>query len=266
MRAVNLIPVEQRAGGSVGAGRSGGAVYVLLGTVACLALMALLYGIAHHQASNRTGEVATLQERTQQAQAAATQLAPYTSFVTLRQQRQQAVETLIDSRFDWAHVMHEFGRVLPAGVSVTSLSGTVGSATGTGGAASSSATPAAPSSSASSSSSSSSSSSTSSTPSASSAAVSSATPPGSVPSFSLAGCAVSQASVAQTIARLRLVDGVSAVTLQSSTKSGAGAGGGGGGCGAGDATYAIVVSFQPLPSGTATAASTVPAATTGGAR
>ena len=32
----------------------------------------------------------------------------------MREQRAQAVDALIDSRFDWAHVFHEFGRVLPS--------------------------------------------------------------------------------------------------------------------------------------------------------
>ncbi len=53
--------------------------------------------------------------------------------------------------------------------------------------------------------------------------MSSATPPGSVPTFTLSGCATSQAAVALTLDRLRLIDGVSEVTLQSSTKA-AGAG------------------------------------------
>ena len=54
MRAVNLIPAEQRSGGVVGAGRSGGVAYAVLGALCGLALMALMYGIAHHQV-NTTG-------------------------------------------------------------------------------------------------------------------------------------------------------------------------------------------------------------------
>ena len=50
--------------------------------------------------------------------------------------------------------------------------------------------------------------------------VSSATPAGSVPTFTLSGCATSQKAVAQMLQRLRLIDGVSEVTLQSSTKRG----------------------------------------------
>ena len=40
--------------------------------------------------------------------------------------------------------------------------------------------------------------------------------PGSVPTFNLSGCAASQAQVALALDRLRLIDGVSAVTLQAS--------------------------------------------------
>jgi hypothetical protein len=42
MRAVNLIPTEQRGGTSVGGGRSEGAVYALLGVVAVVAILAVL--------------------------------------------------------------------------------------------------------------------------------------------------------------------------------------------------------------------------------
>jgi Tfp pilus assembly protein PilN len=245
MRAVNLIPAEQRGGASVGAGRSGGAVYVLLGTVGGLALLALLYGLAHHQVSSRSEQVVSLEARAQKAQASASQLAPYTNFVSLRQQRAQAVETLVDSRFDWAHVMHEFGRVLPASVSIAALSGTVGSATGTSASTTST---------------------SSSTSSSAAAAVASATPPGSVPTFAVSGCAVSQAAVAEAIARLRLIDGVSSVSLQSSTKSGSGAGGSGagGGCVGGQAAYAMNVSFQPLPTANTPTAATSTVATNAG--
>ena len=37
---------------------------------------------------------------------------------------------LVNSRFDWAGAFHELGRVLPSNVSLTSLSGTVGSGSG----------------------------------------------------------------------------------------------------------------------------------------
>lgn len=238
MRAFNLIPAEERGGAGVGAGKSGGGAFVVLGLLGLLAIFALLYGAARHQISSRRGEVATLNAQAQVAQAQATQLAPYVSFMALHEQRVQAVSQLVDSRFDWAHAFHEVGRVLPKDASLTSISGTIAGASA---AAATSAAPAAPA-----------------TPSSSAAStassVTSATPPGSVPTFTLSGCATSQAEVALTLDHLRLIDGVGEVTLQSSTKaagSGSGGGGGSGGCGSGP-VFAMQVAFEPLPSATTT--------------
>ena len=209
MRAVNLIPAEQRSGTSVGAGRSEGAAYAVLALVAGLAVMALLYGLARNEVASQRTQAATAAVKAQQAAAAAERLAPYTSFVALREQRAEAVAAIVNSRFDWAHVFHEFGRVLPLQTSINSLTGTVGSIGGSGSSSSSS----------SSASSSASHASASSAGAGSGASVSSATPPGSVPTFTLAGCATSQPAVALMLERLRLIDGVSEVTLQSSTAS-----------------------------------------------
>jgi Tfp pilus assembly protein PilN len=237
MRAVNLIPSEQRGGGAVGA-RSEGAAFAVLGLLAGIAVLTLMYGLAHHKLSSRRSEAAALAVRAAQVQAQAAQLAPYTSFVALREQRLQAISTLIGSRFDWSAAMGELSRVLPSDVSLSSLQGTIGTTTGsTLGSKGSAASP-----------------SPSSSPSSSATAtatVSSATPPGAVPTFTLAGCAASQVVVAQTLVRLRLVSGVSNVTLQSSTKtggSGAGASSGStGGCPSGDPVFSAQVTFQPLP-------------------
>jgi Tfp pilus assembly protein PilN len=236
VKAVNLIPVEARAGQPVGAGRSQGAAYAVLVLIAGLALMAYLYGKADHQIKSQRAQVASLNKQTQEVQNTAQQLAPYTSFIAEREARVQAVETLIDSRFDWAHVFHEFGRVLPADVSISSLSGTVGS--------------------------------TGSTPASGSAAAA-----GAVPSFTLAGCATSQPVVAETLQRLRLIDGVSEVTLQGSSGGAGGGGasaasgsGSGGDCPAGGPDFSATITFDPLPSPTAVASAAKLASDTSGAQ
>ncbi len=237
MRAVNLIPPEQRSDRPVGAGRSQGVAYALLGLIAGLALMTVLYAQADHQISSRRAQVASLTEQEQNVESQAGRLASYTSFLALREQRLQAVETLLDSRFDWAHVFHEFGRVLPGGTSITSLEGTVGSPVSISSPAK--APSSAPSSGAS-----------------SSSAVASATPPGSVPTFTLGGCAESQALVAETLGRLRLIDGVDEVQLTSSAASASGGGGGSTGCPSHDPSFTVQILFDPLPSATAVAAAT----------
>lgn len=221
MRAVNLIPSDERAGGGSLAGRSGGAAYVVVGLICGLALMALLYGMANHEIGGKQAEAKKLSAEAQQAEAEASKLAPYTSFVAMREERLKDVQELANTRFDWAHVMHELGRVVPTGTSLSSVSATVGSGTPT----------AAPS-----------------PTTHTSHTVSSSTPAGSTPSFAVSGCATSQSEVALTMNRLRLIDGVSEVSLQSSSKSGTS--GGGGGCPAGDPTFQLQVSFDALPAPT----------------
>ena len=239
MRAVNLIPADQRRGAGGVAGRSGGGAYMVLALLGGLALLALLYGLAHRQISSRRAQVTSLNARTQQAQAAAGQLASYTNFTALREERERAVSVLVDSRFDWAHAFHELGRVLPAGASISSINGAVAAgsgATGTTGARSSS-------------------------------AVASATPPGSVPQITLQGCATSQAQVARTLNRLRLIDGVGEVTLQSSAKSTSGAAASGSSsCPPSDPAFTIQLTFDPLPAASSIKAATAVPASTGGSR
>jgi Tfp pilus assembly protein PilN len=231
MKAVNLIPSDERRGGSVGVGRSGGAAYIVLGALGVLAVLVLLYGMARHQVSDRKAKLASITAQTQRAQEAATALTPYTSFVALREQRMQAVATVVDSRFDWAHAFHELGRVLPKDTSVSSIDGTVGGATAT---ASAPAAPAA----------------TTATTTAAAPPATSATPPGSVPTMTLGGCASTQAEVALTLQRLRLMDGVSAVSLLSSAKSnstGAGSASNSANCKAQSPTFTVQITFEPLP-------------------
>jgi Tfp pilus assembly protein PilN len=237
MRAVNLIPSDERRGGvvsGIGTGRSQGAAYGVLTLLAGLSLLALVYGLARHQVSNHSAQLATIAARTSQLQHSTSALSSYTSFIALREQRVQAVDQLVDSRFDWAHALHELGRVLPHGASITAFNGAIATTT-PGAAATAAAAPSATS--------------AASSTGTGAAAVTSATPPGSVPTMTLAGCATSQAEVAVTLLRLRLIDGVTKVALQSSTKtSGAVAGGGAGSspCGGGP-SFSAELTFDALP-------------------
>jgi Tfp pilus assembly protein PilN len=251
VRAVNLIPREQLAGAGAAAGRSGGGAYFVLALLAGLALLAVLYGHAKRDVSSRRAHVASLNARAQQVQASAAGLATYTSFIALREERERAVSELVDSRFDWAHAFHELGRVLPGKASITSIDGSVGSSTGSGtgsgGASSASGAKA-------------------SATEAKASSATSATPPGSVPNITVNGCATSQAEVAITLNRLRLIDGVSEVTLQNSTKSTSSAAGGGQ-CPRSAPSFSAVITFAPLPpAGAAASASAVSASSTGGTR
>jgi Tfp pilus assembly protein PilN len=249
MRAVNLIPGEQRQGaGGISdlTGRSGGAALIVLGVIVGLAVMIAMYGSAHHSISSQNGEVAQIKAETSVVEARAGRLTPYANFVSMADQRTETVAQLVQARFDWSHALHELGRVLPAGTSLSALHGTVGAST-------------------TSSSSSSSSAAASSTP-------ASSTPPGSTPVFTLTGCATSQTVVAQALQRLRLMDGSSEVQLQSSTKAetgGASGGSGGSGatgtCSGNDPSFTTQVTFVGLPAAPATSVPTAAGAATASA-
>jgi Tfp pilus assembly protein PilN len=232
MRAVNLIPADQREGAGGIAGRSGGAALIVLALIAGLALLAVLYGSAHRNESKSRAELATVNAEVASARAQAGRMAPYTSFIAMANQRVQAVSQLVASRFDWSHAFNELGRVLPHDAVLTSLHGQVGATTSasSGTAAAASATPA------------------------------STTPPGSTPVFTISGCSTSQSEVAQTLQRLRLIDGVTEVTLQSSVKGAAKSGGSSsaseanGPCGSGAANFSAQITFAGLPGAPATGA------------
>lgn len=228
MRAVNLIPADQRPGAGQAGGSSGGVAYVIVGLVIVLAALVGLYASARHTVQTKEAEANRLSAEAHEAESAANALAPYTRFVTLRDERVSDVKELAGTRFDWAHAMHELGRVLPRSASLSSVTGTIGATTTEAEAAAVSP-------------------STGEAGASGGAAVSSATPAGSVPTLAIAGCATSQANVALTMDRLRLMNGVSEVSLQSATSSESSGSSGSGSCGSG-ASFAMTVQFEALPS------------------
>ena len=235
MRAINLIPADEREGAGSVTGRSGGAALLVLALIGGLALLAFLYGKAQHTASSARSELASVESEVSAARAQVARLTPYTSFISMADQRAQEISQLVASRFDWSHAFNELGRVVPHTAVLTSLHGQVGSATGgsSGSAGAGSATAgsagAAP-------------------------TATSSTPPGSTPSFQLSGCATTQSEVANTLQRLRLIDGAAEVTLQTSAKGSASSGTGAPGqassagpCPNGSPTFSATVTFNPLP-------------------
>ncbi len=211
MRAVNLIPREERGG--VGAPtRSGGAVYVVLGGLATALLAAVLYVLALNGVTDRHNRLARVHQQAAAAQTEAARLAPFAQFAQLEAQRVSTVQQLAASRFRWHQVMGDLARVLPSDVALTAFTGSLSGSSGAGGSASTPATAPTP------------------AP-ASAAAAKSPGSPGATagaavaPTLSLSGCARSQDRVATLIPRLRLVSGVTDVTLGSSTQTSAGAAG-----------------------------------------
>jgi Tfp pilus assembly protein PilN len=223
MKAVNLIPAEERRGAGGVAGRSGGAVYVILGALALLVLMMGAYLMTGRQLDDKRAELARSKQQADAAEAKASQLSAYTTFAQLRAKRVETVRSLTASRFDWAFALHEVSRVVPDDAWLTSLVGTVapGVAVEGGG-----------------------------------------TSTGSLrsgvqaPAVEISGCTTSQSAVATMMARMRLIDGVQRVGLASSEKTDSTGGGGGapGGGGGGDCRngsdrfpkFDLIVFFKPV--------------------
>ena len=201
MRAVNLIPAEQRSGQPVGAGRSQGGAYAVLALLAGLALLALLYGNADHhdlqpqRAGRRAhgrGAAGAGGGRTARAVHELRRDAR-TAHAGRRRARRLALR--LGSRLPRIRPRAAAPRRRSPRSAARSAHGTAATAAARARAHDHARRR--------------------------SAAAARASPRrprrGSVPTFTLTGCATSQPSVALMLERLRLIDGVSEVTLQSST-------------------------------------------------
>jgi Tfp pilus assembly protein PilN len=230
MRPVNLIPPENRRGEQAPL-RTGPLPYILLGAlVAGLAGVSALV-LVGDQTSQSKSEVATLESEDATAAAKAQQLASYTQFRDMSEQRVATVQSLADSRFDWERVMRELALVLPSNVWLTGLTATASPAVMVDGGAGSG---------------------------ASSGVALRAQVSG--PALELNGCASGQEAVAGFVTALKDIDGVTRVGVQSSelgeeeeavssTEIGAATGSSGDECRTRDfiAKFTLVVAFDAAP-------------------
>lgn len=180
MRAVNLIPEDLRG---ATAGRTGNAVHVLLGALAVVVVLVSAWALTGRQVTDAQNELNRVRAEAAQAQAQAARVQPYKTFAELRAKRTNTVTELSRARFNWPYALREMSRVLPADVQLTKLDGTT-------------------------------------KPPADATAAPAGTPSttASAPSIALAGCTSNHRSVAEYLARLRGVDGVTKVTYGGSTK------------------------------------------------
>lgn len=219
MRPVNLLPPEERRGAS-GPSRTGIAPYILVGAlVLALGLVTLLV-TTNNAVGEREDEIATLEAREANAQARAEALAPYAEFAAVKASREATVSSLAQSRFDWSRVMNELGLVTPSDVWLTGLTGSASGAAAVEG----------------------------DTTNPLRASIAG-------PALEMAGCAASQRTVAAYISDLELIDGVTRVAVDTTSKpSSSGSvesaeSGGSGGCAA-DPTataFTAVVAFDAAP-------------------
>jgi Tfp pilus assembly protein PilN len=124
MRAINLIPKDQRRGQHAPT-RTGPIVpYLVVGLmVAALAGVSAVV-LVGNQIADREAEVVELKREESALRVQAERLASYVEFRTVREQRAVTVAGLADSRFDWERVLRELALVLPEDVWLVKATGT----------------------------------------------------------------------------------------------------------------------------------------------
>jgi Tfp pilus assembly protein PilN len=241
MRAVNLIPAESR-GASGSRGPSTGMqvpVYVLLGFLAAAVALVTIYVLTNNSIASRTAKLGNLKTEVAQEQAAVSRLGEFTKFAQLAQTRISTVHSIAAARFDWHAALSDLSKVVPANVTLGSVVGTVVPGANTGG---------------------------------SGGGTGNLRSAISAPAFELTGCTRSQDDVAKFMSQLRLINGVTRVTISdsqmSNTASAPSAGGSSQGCGANTPSFDLVVFFSPVANAgaagvTSVAGTTLPTSTGG---
>lgn len=226
MRPVNLIPAEERRGAHAPM-RTGPLPYLLIGVLVLALVGVALLVLAGNQVSDRKAEVAQLEREDAAAQARAEELAAFTQFRSLQEQRALTISSLADSRFDWERVMRELSLILPEDAWLVKLNATASPEASAGG------------------------------------SDGSGSLRGSAlgPALEIEGCAAGQESVAGFVTALKDIDGVTRVGVEFSklgeTSAAAGASGSGEAAAGGAnsncqtrdfiALFSLVVAFDAAP-------------------
>jgi len=232
MRAVNLLPADLRGGRAGGSGGKG--VYFLLGALALVLVLVSAYTVAGRSVVNKKNELTQVTADADSAVARAGQLEPYARFAELRTKRVETVSSLARSRFNWPYALREVSRVMPGNVWLTQLVGTVAPGVTVSD--------------------------------ASSGATSGLRSALAVPAIEIKGCSTHQDDVARYLARLRLIEGVTRVSIASSEKNETGSttgGSDGGDCRQGTITapmFELVVFFEGSTATPSQATGSTPAA------
>jgi hypothetical protein len=113
VKAVNLIPSDQRRAQATGAQAGGG--YVVLGVLAVLLVLAVAYVMTANSVNDNTTKAAKAKSEADALEAQAAQMESFTDFATIKEQRLAAVKTAAETRFDWERLMRELSRVMPEG-------------------------------------------------------------------------------------------------------------------------------------------------------
>jgi Tfp pilus assembly protein PilN len=157
----------------------GTGAFVVLGVLAACVAGVAGHVLVDNAIKQRQADLAEVTARQQALQAQANKLKPFADYDTMAKARVQTVRDLASSRFDWEQALRDLARAVPADITLSALNGDIAAGAGGGGSQLRGAI--------------------------------------SAPAISVQGCAPGQTQVARLMARLHDIDGVTRVSLSSSS-------------------------------------------------
>jgi len=131
MRAVNLIPTEQRRAKATG--KASGSAYAIVGVLAVVLVMAVAYVLTSNKVNENETKATDAKQQADALEAQAAALGSFTNFAAIKDQRLASVVTTAQTRFDWERLMREVSMLMPEGSWLrTTSASVVGEASATG--------------------------------------------------------------------------------------------------------------------------------------
>jgi Tfp pilus assembly protein PilN len=127
LRPVNLIPPDQRKGAARAAGVDARplGVYVLFAVLGVALLSVLALVLTTNSVNSKTDELSKVKAEEQGTKQVADALRPYGQFAQIQQARKLEISSMVASRFDWQHALHQLSLAIPENVWLLNLSGTL---------------------------------------------------------------------------------------------------------------------------------------------
>ena len=113
MKAVNLIPTEQRRAQATG--KQNGSSYIVIGVLVTLLAMVGAYVFTSNNVKDRNSKAAAAKAQADQLEAEVAQRGAFTNFSDIKKARLASVVNVATTRFDWERLMRELSRVMPEG-------------------------------------------------------------------------------------------------------------------------------------------------------
>lgn len=113
MKAVNLIPNEQRRAQAGGA--KPGSSYIVIGVLVTLLAMVAGYVLTSNKVTQNKNDAAAAKAEADSLEAEVAQRGSFTNFSQIKETRLASVSGVAATRFDWERFMREVSRVIPSG-------------------------------------------------------------------------------------------------------------------------------------------------------